>query len=85
VSAAPADPGADLRAVAAARTAIEDLHTWLPVWDARNEAHPGRLSLAAGRASVDAIDMTVAELQGIRSRLAPALREAELAAGKRQP
>jgi hypothetical protein len=65
-------------ACSAIRTHIEDLCTWLAIWDARHEpdAHARRCASDA----IGAIDAAIAELHGVRTRLVDETRASDAAA-----
>lgn len=69
------------KACSAIRVHVEDLCTWLAIWDARHEpdAHARRCASDA----VDAIDAALAELHGIRATLIGETRASDDAAAER--
>ena len=57
------------------REHVEDLATWLAVWEARNE--PDGPARRCANDAIDAIDAALRELHAIRARLVADIRQAD--------
>lgn len=67
-------------ALSAVRANVEDLAVWLAVWSARDDARLEPHARRCASDAVNAIDVIISELHGIRGALIPEIRASDDAA-----